>query len=76
MEYFGESFGVESLTNLKEYDIVRDGCGYPKVVDDSEEDYLYSLDAPAPLAGSSKGVIFKIVDDPSGILERLGLKWG
>lgn len=71
VKYIGESFGVDSLTNGSEYLIVRDKYKDLKVVDDSEEDYLYSLKNPAPADGSSKGGKFEIVDDPKGILIKI-----
>ena len=54
LRYIGESFGVDSLTNGKVYDAVEENGMY-RVIDDSEEDYLYSMINPAPLDGSSKG---------------------
>ena len=56
VKYVGESFGIDSLTDGKEYDyleILNDGL--IRVVDDSGEDYLYSTENPAPLDGSSTG---------------------
>lgn len=47
--YVGESFGVDSLTNGKIYEILGDDHGMYRVIDDSGEDYLYSKDNPAPL---------------------------
>lgn len=70
VKYIGETFGVDSLTNGKTYDIVRDKYNYPKVVDDSGEDYIYTLQAPAPLDGSSKGGKFYYIDDPTGYLSE------
>jgi hypothetical protein len=74
VKYIGESFGVDSLTNGKEYNLVKDKTGWVKVVDDSEEDYVYDLLNPRPGNNSSEGGIFIIVDDPSGILKNRGLK--
>lgn len=48
VKYIGESFGVDSLTNGKEYNLVKDKTGWVKVVDDSEEDYIYDLLNPRP----------------------------
>ncbi|MFM9413716.1 hypothetical protein ACKQTC_04975 [Peptococcus simiae] len=73
VRYFGESFGVDGLTDGKDYNLVKDETGYIKVVDDSEEDYIYSLSNPAPATGYSPGGIFKIVDDPREILKKRGL---
>ncbi|WP_282920070.1 hypothetical protein [Ignavigranum ruoffiae] len=70
VKYIGESFGVDSLTNNKVYYIVYDNQRDLKVVDDSGEDYLYELNNPKPLDGSSIGGKFVIVDDPRKILVR------
>lgn len=61
--YVGESFGVDSLTNGKIYEILRDEHGMYRVIDDSGEDYLYSKDNPAPLDGSSKGGRWEIIGE-------------
>lgn len=70
VKYIGESFGVESLTNNSEYNIVYDKNDDIKVVDDSGEDYFYELDNPKPLDGSSSGGKFVIIDDPMSILAK------
>lgn len=54
LRYVGESFGVDSLTDGKIYDAVEKNGMY-RVIDDSNEDYLYSMTNPAPLDGSSNG---------------------
>ena len=41
VKYIGESFGIDSLTNGKRYMAVKDDGMY-RVVDDNDEDYLYS----------------------------------
>ena len=69
LRYIGESFGIDSLTDGKVYDVVRiDKLGLFGVVDDSGEDYLYSVTNPAPLDGSSKGGKCEIVEDFTGEL--------
>lgn len=74
VKYQGESFwNGDGLTDGNEYDIVKDETGYIKVVDDSEEDYIYTLTSPAPLDSSSKGGVFTIVDDPYKTLEKIGI---
>lgn len=52
--YVGESFGVDSLTNGKVYEATEEDGMY-RVVDDSGENYLYSIENPAPLDESSEG---------------------
>ena len=61
--YVGESFGGDSLTNGKIYEILGDDHGMYRVIDDSGEDYLYSKDNPAPLDGSSKGGRWEIIEE-------------
>ena len=61
LKYVGESFGVDSLTNGKIYEAVEDNGMY-RVIDDSGEDYLYSMTNPAPLDGSSKGGYWEIIE--------------
>ena len=55
----GESFGAVSLTNGKVYECIGIES-FPdftvlRIIDDSDEDYLYSPTKPAPLDGSSPG---------------------
>lgn len=61
--YIGESFGVDSLTNGKIYEILGEDHGMYRVIDDSGEDYLYSKENPAPLDGSSPGGRWEIVEE-------------
>lgn len=61
LRYKGESFGVDSLTDGKIYNAVEEDGMY-RVIDDSGEDYLYSMTNPAPLYGSSKGGKWEIIE--------------
>jgi hypothetical protein len=61
LRYKGESFGVDSLTDGKIYNAVEEDGMY-RVIDDSGEDYLYSITNPAPLDGSSKGGKWEIIE--------------
>lgn len=61
LRYKGESFGVDSLTDGKIYNAVAEDGMY-RVIDDSGEDYLYSMTNPAPLDGSSKGGKWEIIE--------------
>lgn len=61
LKYVGESFGVDSLTNGKIYGAVEEDGMY-RVIDDSGEDYLYSMENPVPLDGSSPGVRWETVE--------------
>ncbi len=62
LKYVGESFGAVSLTNGKIYEATDEGDFY-RVIDDSEEDYLYSKVNPAPLDGSSPGGRWEIIEE-------------
>ena len=62
LKYIGESFGVDELTNGKVYEATIEDEDYYRVIDDSNEDYLYSKVNPAPLDGSSPGGYWEIVD--------------
>lgn len=70
VRYVGESFGVDSLTDGEVYAVIEvdKKFGDLRIVDDSAEDYLYSIDNPAPLDGSSKGGKWEIVEDFTGEL--------
>lgn len=73
VQYIGESFGAVSLTSDKIYEclgVELDGNAL-RVIDDSEEDYLYDIENPAPLDGSSPGGKWKIIeDDEKGTLRN------
>jgi hypothetical protein len=62
IRYVGPSFGVDSLTDGKIYEATEENGMY-RVIDDSEEDYLYSKENPAPLDGSSLGGKWEIVEE-------------
>ena len=62
IRYIGESFGAVSLTNGKVYEATVEDGMY-RVIDDSGEDYLYSMQNPAPLDGSSKVGRWEIVEN-------------
>lgn len=72
LKYIGESFGVDSLTSGSVYECLGVDGGMLRVIDDSEEDYLYSVVNPRPTDGSSKGGKWEIVeDDEKGTLTKL-----
>ena len=72
VRYVGESFGVDALTNGKTYECLGVELDLLRIIDDSEEDYLYSSINPAPLDRSSIGGKWDIVeDDEKGTLSRL-----
>ena len=61
IKYIGPSFGVDSLTENKIYEATEEN-GFYRVIDDSGEDYLYSMEKPAPLDGSSPGGRWEIIE--------------
>ena len=77
VQYIGESFGAASLTSDKIYEclgVELDGNAL-RIVDDSEEDYLYGITNPSPLDGSSPGGKWKIIeDDAQGTLKNAFLE--
>lgn len=72
--YVGISFGVDGLTNNKIYEILEfeEESGFLRVIDDSDEDYLYSPSHPRPIAVSDHpGGHWEIVeDDEAGTLKK------
>jgi len=62
LRYVGVSFGIDSLTNGKIYEAVEEDGMY-RVIDDSGEDYLYSMERPAPLDGSGPGGRWEIIEE-------------
>lgn len=71
VKYVGKTFGVDSLTNDKIYNVVYDKNRTIKIVDDSNEDYYYDLINPSPIDGSSDGGKFYIIEDLNGILSKI-----
>lgn len=65
VRYIGKSFGVDGLTDGKIYDVIEVDVdtGALRVVDDSNEDYLYSPSNPRPVSGDSPGGKFEVVED-------------
>ena len=73
VRYVGVSFGADSLTDGKIYDVVEldEFSGGLRVVDDSGEDYLYSPQHPRPAAPDHPGGRWEIVeDDENGTLRK------
>lgn len=65
VRYKGKSFGIDGLTDGRIYLVmeVDEITGSLRIIDDSDEDYLYSPTNPRPLDGSSAGGKFEIVED-------------
>lgn len=74
VRYIGKSFGIDSLTNGKEYEVISydEDSGALRVIDDSGEDYLYDPRNPRPIANPEHpGGRFEIVeDDAEGTLRK------
>ncbi len=63
VKYIGESFGVEGLTNGKEYEVIAIEDDMFRIIDDSGEDYLYSISRPGSLEDSSRCGKWEVVED-------------
>lgn len=63
VRYIGKSFGVESLTDGKIYECIGIEDGMLRIIDDSQEDYLYSAIKPASLENMDLCGKWKIVED-------------
>ena len=85
VKYIVESFGVDSLTNGKIYEClgpedIEEKDSWLRIVDDSEEDYLYSAVQPGPFTIPDDGHYpcgrWEIVeDDENGTLTKLFQKY-
>ncbi len=62
VKYIGESFGVDSLTNGKIYEWIGIEEPFLRVIDDSEEDYLYDILSPHDLNSNAYGK-WEIIED-------------
>lgn len=70
LKYVGKSFGVESLTDGVVYDCLDVDPPFVRVVDDSGEDYLYSITRPSALEDLDLCGKWVIVEDKTGILKK------
>ncbi|MCL2216712.1 MAG: hypothetical protein FWB91_06795 [Defluviitaleaceae bacterium] len=76
VKYLGDSFGVDGLTDGREYECLGVEGTFLRVIDDSGEDYLYPVDNPASLNGCNGR--WEIVADSGvctlqGILQRYSI---
>ena len=70
--YIGKSFGIEGLTDGKTYYVTAIENGMFKIIDDSEEEYLYSITKPACLTDISLCGKWEVLEDnKSKWLEKL-----
>ena len=70
VKYVGKSFGIESLTDGKVYDCVGIEPPFLRIIDDSEEDYLYSISRPSDLQNPKLCGKWVIVEDETGSLAK------
>ena len=73
IRYVGVSFGIDSLTDGKEYEVLtyEKDTGALRILDDSGEDYLYDPRNPRPVAEPSHpGGRFEIVEDDENLTLR------
>lgn len=70
IKYVGKSFGVEGLTDGKTYICTEVEYPFVRVVDDSEEDYLYSITQPASMENPELCGKWVIVEDKKGTLAQ------
>lgn len=76
VRYIGDSFGVDGLTNGKIYECIGIELPFIRVIDDSEEDYLYSASIPGDLTDPDKKGRWEIVeDDENGSLKKAIGEW-
>jgi len=71
LQYIGESFGVDSLTSNKIYECVAIEYPFVRVIDDSDEDYLYSASNPGSLDEPITGRWKIIEDNADGSLSKI-----
>jgi len=64
LKYVGPSFGVDSLTDGKIYECLGLDAGLLRIIDDSDEDYLYSV-IPGPMWDASISGRWELVEDDS-----------
>ena len=62
LRYLGPSFGVDSLTDGKIYECLGLDAGLLRIVDDSDEDSLYSV-VPGPMWDESIRGRWEVVED-------------
>lgn len=62
LRYVGPSFGVDGLTNGRIYQCLAVENGLLRIIDDSDDDYLYSI-IPGPMWDSSIQGQWEIIED-------------
>lgn len=70
LKYVGPYMGELELSPNKEYPVVRIELGMFGIVDDTDEDYLYSATKPGPCDDPTITGKWEVIEDPTGILEQ------
>lgn len=70
VKYIGDSFGVTSLTNGRIYTCLEVDYPFFRIIDDSGEDYLYSIKKPCSMEKPELCGKWVIVEDQKGILQQ------
>lgn len=70
MRYVGKSFGVDSLTDGKVYECIGIEEPFFRIIDDSEEDYLYNIRTPGDLNSEACGKWEIVEDDENNSLKK------
>ena len=63
VKYIGDTFGLEGLTNGKIYEVLKIERDMIRIIDDSGEDYLYSIVKPSCLDDYKKYGKWEVVED-------------
>ena len=71
VKYVGKSFGVESLTNGKIYDVIGIEEPFLRIIDDSGEDYLWSIYKPCCMEKPSLYGTWELVESSDKRLKEL-----
>lgn len=69
IKYIGKSFGIDQLTDGKIYDVIAIEEPFIRIIDDSGEDYLYSLYQPSSMEDIKLCGKWEIIEDPQNILK-------
>ncbi len=77
VRYQGNKFGLgDGLTPGKVYECIGIEIGGLRIIDDEEEDYLYSPIRPGSISIPEETGYWEIVEDPNGKLKALFEKLG
>ena len=69
VKYVGKSIGAVSITDGKVYSVIDIEDEFIRIIDDSGEDYLYSIIAPCDLTDPSLCGKWEIIEDSFGALK-------